>query len=110
MKVWMSIKVKGIGVRVTAACTGAGMTVVWFVSWESTRVEGQSVGTKDRLESSVLTLPPSLKVFILDVFFSFFEPLTGSTSLLPLLFLPLLWKWVVRSVRIDEARIKVQLT
>ena len=85
------------------------MTVVWFMSWESTRVERQSVGTKDRLVSSVLTLPPSLKVFILDVFVSFFEPLTGFTSLLPLLFLPLLWKCVVRSVCIDEARIKVQL-
>lgn len=39
--------------------------------------------------------------------FSFFGPLTGSTSLLPLL--PLLWKCVVRSVRIEEARTKEQL-
>lgn len=85
------------------------MTVVRFMSWKSTRVARQSMGTKDRLVPSVLTLPPSLKVFILDVFFSVFGPLTGSTSLLPLLLLPLLWKCVVRSVRIDEARIKVQL-
>lgn len=83
------------------------MTVVWFMSWESTGVDRQIMGTKDRLVSSVLTLPPSLKVFILDVFFSFFGPLTGSTSLLPLL--PLLWKCVVRSVRIEEARTKEQL-
>lgn len=107
MKVWMSIKVKGIVWWVTAEWAGTGMTVVWFMSWQSTRVDRQSMGTKDRLVSSVLTLPPSLKVFILDVFFSFFGPLIGSTSLLPLL--PLLWKCVVRSVRIEEARTKEQL-
>lgn len=100
----MSIKAKSIGVRGYSRVKW-GRDDSCLAHELSTRVERQRRGYKRQTSVYSADTTPFLKVYLLDVYFSFFVPLIRSTSLL--LFLP--WRCVVRSMHVDKARTRIQL-